>query len=333
MPLKDNFLIKAIISLLLLVLIIVVIKNIISIPHNPDQGQLLDNLPYFEVKDINGKKVYDKDFVSMYVFIQFIDSRDINDIDLFKAITSSWKTHNLAIIGITTNSYNPMNNIGFDYSNIVIIPDDANHLRSLFYAPLKTGTFYLFNSERRLIAHGNNYEGYEKGIKIELTRLLTGRQFRAAEIVEEGSNINNFMWLNQLNNLVLSGDKEYYLFALFTSFCASCQQGSIVATLNDLFLAKRQHLEIVSIIYPKYLDSNDLDVLKEQARIYFSIVPADRELYDKWSSLIELYNASTLNNILILVNRNGRVLKVSDAMCQCYSDFFNTIKSLGSTTN
>jgi len=329
---KDNILIKALISVLLLVFLIIVIKNIISIAHNPEQGQLLNSLPKFEVKDINGKTVCDKDIVSMYVFIQFIDSRDINDIDLFKAITSSWKTHNLAIIGIITNSYNPMNNIGFDSSNPVIISDDANHLRSLFYAP-KMGTYYLFNSERRLIAHGNNYEGYEKGIKIELTRLLTGRQFRAVEIVEEGSNINNFVWLNQLNNFVLSGDKEYYLFALFTSFCASCQQGSIVSTLNDLFLAKRQHIDVVSIIYPKYLGSNDLDVLKEQARILFSIVPADRELYDKWSSLIEVYNVSTLNNILILVNRNGRVLKVSDATCQCYNDLFNTIKSLGSTTN
>jgi len=43
---------------------------------------------------------------------------------------------------------------------------------------------------------------------------------------------------------------------------------------------------------------------------------------------METYNSALLNNILILANRDGRILKVFDVTCQCYGDFINLVRAL-----
>lgn len=315
-------------SLILLVLLIKPFKNDESAPLDTGQGQIIERLPDFVANDASGKTIRDEDFASMSVFVEFLDDLDITDTEFFNAITSTCKTDNLAVIGITSDSYKTIRNIGHDPNKVFIFQDKSNQLPSLFSVPSKSGVYFLFGPEGKLILKGNTYEGYEKRVKLKLTRLLTGRRFTAAEIAIEETLLNNIPWLNQLNNIVNTGDKEYYLFALFTSFCASCQQGTIVAELENLFLAKRQYMDVVSVIYPGYAGIDDLDSLKDQAKISYTMILADQELGARWASLINLYNASLLNNILILVSREGRIQKVADATCECYGDFLSAVKAL-----
>lgn len=245
-------------SLLLLISIFILIKNIDPPPSQTSQVHILDVLPNFLAKDSTGRIVGDENLAAKNVFVQFTNSNDVNDIDFIGATVSAWKDSNLAILLITSAPK--------DLSGIMGL--DRDHL------------------------------------------------------------LNDKTWLNQLNNVVLSGDKEYYLFALFASFCASCQQGSIVSDQNNVFLTKRHFVEVFSVVFSRDLSKNDINSLRDQAKIAYPIVGADTELSAKWASLIDTYNSSLLNNILILADREGRILKVFDVTCQCYGEFINFVRAL-----
>ncbi|MGB8959243.1 MAG: hypothetical protein WCC00_09585 [Candidatus Aminicenantales bacterium] len=320
-------------ALVLLSLLTLLLKRADSPSDGTRETSTSTLLPDFSATDLNGKTIKDEDFSSHYVFVEFLDPNDDNDAELLRAVASAWKTHSLAVMGIIRGTWTPTRDGRVNSEHTIIIPDGAQQLSSAFNVPMNLSAFLLYDDDGKLIIRGNTYEGYEKRIKIELARALIGRRFVVADIAREGSRLNDMPWLGQLQDLMNPRDKDYYLFALFTSLCASCQEGAIITDLNNIYLAKRPYLEVLSIVYSKHLGVDDLGSLREQARMPYPVVPANLELSEKWASQIELYNSNMLNNILILVDREGWILKVHDATCRCYNEFMNMVRSMEPKTN
>ncbi len=262
------------------------------------------------------------------IYIQFINSSFRPDLNLFESVYSEWKNEDLYFLGVISDSTNLNLKNKFDSNNITFIEKNYYDLCPKFNLNPKNGYFFLVNKKGTIISSGRNDLGYEKGPKIFLQGLIKGDFFSISELIIENKNINNFKWFSQVNNLIKNNnDKEYFIISLFTEICDSCSGGKTIQFLKEIYRDKKDSMYTLSILNKKF-DSEDIVNLKSQLNISYHVIITDNELNTKWDSLSKRYREDFLTDIIFILDKSGKTLKVAYRTCKCLPAFFDYVYSL-----
>lgn len=295
--------------------------------------------PFFRIEEI--KKFPDISFVDIFnnkfnteslsgqiIYLQFFDPRDPDDLDLLDKIYSNWHSENLKIIIITKNLRNLRKKfINSKYKNI-IITKEYSILKKAFKSPRYQNTYYIFDKAGRLKNWGRNSIGYERGPKIYLKQLIKGEFFKIEDFIP-GKNIFDIPWFQNLMMNIQeknSHENNFLLIGLFTSFCNSCLSGILIEKMREL--ARLNNIKVFGILNSDYYQEDDLIAIKSQSGVEFPLYISDEHLRQKWSGYIEEFREDELNNIIIVLEKTGKILKIFHKNCNCYNEFFTFIRDL-----
>lgn len=312
-------------------------KNNSRAPHSNNQSQQSGNnepqiLPEFDIKGLKGKRIHSSDFQGRYLYVQFIDSESVDDVDLLQQVYLNWIDEDLDIMAIPVKTDQFQARTGIDAFEIAILPDSYRQMRELFKAPPCCNTFYLFDRSRHLVKTGFNSKGYDIGIKTELYSLIKKTAFDISSMIKENDNIENIHWLSQCHQIIRNRDKEYYLISLMTSICSGCYSGLIIQRLIKTHRVYNKSLDVVSIVPDDFSDI-DLENLKNLLGIPFHVQRADKLLKEVWQGYIRQFNESDLTNIIFLVDNSGTIVRVTNNDPKRLRDFFIFTQTLLKTGN
>ena len=311
------------------IFIVVIIFSSIKRKEESHQSSFkLTELPKFEAIDINGRKVKNSDVKGRNLYIQFINSSFPPDLFLLEDVYSKWCNEDLHFLGIVSDSTNLNLKSRFSSNNITFIEKNYSDLCSKFNLSPDIGFYFLVNKKGVVINAGKNDLGYEKGPKVFLQELIKGDFFSISELIIENKYINEFDWLAQINGLIKDNrDKEYFIISLFTKICDSCAGGKIIQALKIMHRYGNDSIYIMSVLNRKF-NSEDIINLKSQLKIPYLVILADNKLNIKWDSLIKRYREDFLTDIIFILDKSGKILKVAYRTCKCYPPFFDYMHSL-----
>ena len=208
-----------------------------------------------------------------------------------------------------------------------LITEEYEEFKQLFAIPECCEQFMIFDLEGDLLVNENIYIESYKVVRNLLNKKLKGIDYSITKYLPANSNIRNYKWLEQISAIQQSRDEEYYLISMFIEICSGCSSGSIMERLKKTHLEKKEFIYHLAFV-PKSFTENDINNLKSEFNLRFTIVNADEQFNNKWNQLIEEYGQSNLTNIVFLIDKAGTVLRTMDGNCSCIEEFFSHIKSL-----
>jgi len=269
----------------------------------------ITELPAFKAVDYEGRLILSSELKGMLVLVVFLDPRLPDDVDFLDQIFS-YDFNDLKAIIITNYPVLLKTDHKVYPKKITIFYDVDNNLKETFSVRYREGGYFLFGRDGSLLASGFNHEGFDRNLKIILNNLLKDKTFNLSLIAMEGDFLGTYSWLKQLEYWLFISEKKYISFVLFSKYCGSCNQDVLVEQLNNLFLAHRKNLDIIGILNSSFYDQGQLEILKMQSQAIFPLVLSDDLLSRKWDLLISDFNRDYLNNIVLFVSGEGRILKV-----------------------
>jgi len=284
-------------------------------------------LPEINRVDSRGKTVKSLELKGKYVFVQFINSEIMDDIDFLEKVFLNWFDYGLEIIAIPAKNEEFLARTGVDTDKISIFSTGYRKLKKTFHSPNCCDTFYLYDPNGRLVKTGFNRVGYEEGVKNQLNRFLRNTSFHISEFVRENENLQNVPWLNRCHQLLMEEKKEFGVIAFLRTVCGECLSGFLTSQLMKLHTNHSQKVSVLSIIPSDYSDI-DIENLKNFLNIGFRVERADQQLSEKWQSLISQFRESDLTNIVFLVDKSGTIIRVAQNDLRRLKDFIIFTQSL-----
>lgn len=285
-------------------------------------------LPVFESVDASGNPINSSSFKEKNLYVQFIDSDSIDDVDLIKEVYLNWIKEGLIIIAIPNDTPKFLESSGLYPDEIIVLSSsEYKKMKWTFKAPSCCNSFFLFNTTGQLVKTEFNQKGYEKEIKKYLNQLMKNKIFQVSNYFKENEYIKDIGWLSLCWQIIKKEKKDYFIVAIFNSICNECLSGAIVHKLVDLYADNRDHLYVLGIIPDDYKD-NDIENLENFLNIEFHIERADPEFKKKWDALVSEYSEAELTNILFLVDSEGKLIKSTNNDPDRLKEFFASVHSL-----
>jgi len=310
-------------SIFILALMSIQVKKKIEVS---DLNVMFKKLPKFKSLDAAGNLVRSDDFRGKKLYIQFVNPLYDHDIALIKKVYFHWKNEDLIFIIITEN-YSRFQSKLADLNNVIVLSKNYKKLQSLFNVP-DSGTHYLFDGSGTLVNIGRNDIEYDKGLKRSLNRLIKNKYFSISDFIKLNENIKEISWFKQPSEIVEKENKEFYVISLFTSICSGCKSGSIMKNLKSFHLKGQNYAYVVCILSDKF-NENDIISLRSQLGIKFPVIIADQALSAKWNSLINEFSEAEVTDIIFIMDKSGKIIRVLDPNCKdCLKPFFLYMQSL-----
>ena len=112
---------------------------------------------------------------------------------------------------------------------------------------------------------------------------------------------------------------------MFTDVCRDCLSGGLINELKKK--SKLYHNStLFLVILSDDFSTTDMANFKEITKIDIPILKAEGELKKKWNALKKEYGIFQLNNIVFLMNRNGKILNVMER--NLWQEYFINVTSL-----
>ena len=328
---KKQAIFKAVMGAAIFILVLIIIKfkkerDIVKYDIPP--RKMITELPQFNFSDISGSLVKSEDFKGKNLYVQFVDPLDFDDVSMIKNVYSNWKDDDLYFIVITNDIEKIKLKIGIDLKNNIVISNNYEKLKSKFNSPAHSGTYHLFNGSGYIVAAGNNYVGYERGVKVFLNQLIKNKYFSISDFIRASENIENIEWFSEFANIIDEEEKDCFIVSMFTTFSADCGRNRIINTLQKIYSQNLNSVYVSAILNADFNKKEDINSLKSQSKVDFSLIIADQKLNKKWSSLIYEFRETDLTDIVFIMDKSGEILKISDRSCRCYDEFFRFVDSL-----
>ncbi|MBC7349700.1 MAG: hypothetical protein H5U05_06985 [Candidatus Aminicenantes bacterium] len=273
-------------------------------------------LPSFPDRLFNiGTNKYEiPNFKNDFIYLQLLRSNNENDVTFFSKLINNFDAENLKLIIVSDNP-----------SIIKKIPNspnfyfaDFNELSSQDKKKLYDMQYYIFGPGYKLLTAGNTLENYEYTVKIYLMQFIKNISFKVDEILS-GKNIFDLKHFNLLKSIVEHSPRDYFMVALFTDFCDSCNTGYLIKKLDNI--SKYNEIEVIGILYSNYYSYQQLNALISQSNLSFPVILSDDNLNMEWDKLIKRYNDKLLNNIIFVTDRKGNILKAFQPSITDWNEF------------
>ncbi|MDI6697498.1 MAG: hypothetical protein QME85_00990 [Candidatus Saccharicenans sp.] len=276
---------------------------------------LLDNS---SINSVNNPE--SRNFGSSFIYIQLIRENNEDDLNFFSSIADNWKRNNLKLILIANDPLKFINSFGWHHILYLSFDQLSSHDKNMLFKK----HYYLYAPKNKLLATGTTNEDYEYSAKIYLMKYVDGVVFKIDEFLPE-FNLNDFPHFRGLWSILKDRNREFYIIAFFTYFCNSCSTGYLVYELEDISML--DGLEVWGILYSKNYDPVQLMYLREQSRITFALDLSDDILNTEWNRLIRKYNDKIVNNLIILIDKQGNILKTFYPGINYWNEFRNYVLS------
>jgi len=93
-------------------------------------------------------------------------------------------------------------------------------------------------------------------------------------------------------------------------------------------ISRNERICVISVLNSDYFTEEDVESLKSQLEIEFLIFLSDEELREKWSTYIRKFREDDLNNIIIVAENSGHILKIFHRDCACYKELLSIRSAL-----
>jgi hypothetical protein len=228
-------------------------------------------MPDFRLTSYAGKIVKRDTVKGKYVYLQFVETYNENDIALLEEVHKSWQRSGLVIIGAVNNSADFFKKSKLSADDILFIQDDDNSIKRLFKCPNRMSIFYFYDEEGRQFATGLTDLGYQGHVRLLLNELIKNQHFSIKSFVDINSNIQEIPWLHQFYEHIQENPrKDGFIFAFFTDICDTCLSGDIIKRLNNFFDWNMERFGVFAILGPKYT-RNDIYNVKQGLKVYYEV--------------------------------------------------------------
>lgn len=292
-----------------------------------DPLSMIKTLPKFNTVDIDGNQVRSSYLQGRNIYIQFVDQEYLDDIELFSAVYHNWRDENIRFLAITNNIENFKEKIASNDRDIVVVNRDYEDLKRKFVSPFGSSTHYIVDENGNIFSYGKNSDGYEKGPKVFLKQLIKNEYFSISDFIKVNENVKEISWLEQVEDILRNNKKDYYIVSLFTKICDTCSGGLSIGVLKKKYSERKDTIYIIGLLHNSYSE-DDLSILKSQLEINFDMSRADNILSEKWDSLISQFREDDLTDIVFIMDKSGRILKVMDRSCRCSDEFYDYVFAL-----
>lgn len=297
-----------------------ILKINISSLKKSNAKKKFTSYPEFSAVDIFGNKINPSTLKGSNVFIQFINPKLHEQVDLLKKIYFEFNEQELLIVVFTKDFKILKKEIRYTLGSIFFITSGYEKFKKIFQVPSCCESFYLFDKSGNLVITDFNWKGYEEGIKTQLQSLLKKIEFSIHYFIKSGENIRNIDWFDHLWKIIIrEKTPNYHVISMFTRICSSCPSGRIINNLKELYKTSNKSAQFLSILSDNFSE-NDVNNLKINLGIKFPMIKADEKLANKWNKLIKEFRETDLNNIVFLIDKKGQILSVMQSNNQ--EEFF-----------
>jgi hypothetical protein len=280
-------------------------------------------IPKFKLIDINNRKIESHQFKGKATFIEFINSRDPNDMDLFFSVYNNWNREDLNILVGVKDAERFLVKIGRNFKNIFIVQKDYEYLAKKFKLfDLNGGLYCIVDKKGTIIGYGGNKDAYDKEVKVQLQQVINEKAFNIYDFLDYKNNLNDIKWLRQIGDLLNREDKKYYLISLYTKICNNCSEGTQIESLKKIYSKYNEYISVIFVLLDVYTQKDILN-MRSQLSLICPIYIADVSLSQKWKHFIGQYRENDLTDIILLVDKAGKILEVADRKCNCWGRLFN----------
>jgi hypothetical protein len=259
------------------------------------------------------------------IYLQFIRARHLSDIELANNVLTHWEKTKLKIVLLFENA-NDINKINIDVGRFLPINESLLSIDQFTRGGVED--FFIFDKTGKLFSKGRSDFGYDDGPKVALKRLVNDEYFSLDLMLKRGDNIfKNEEW-SQIGDFIKILKKEYYIVCLFNSICGGCFSGEIIRYFDKISANNNPIVFVVCILNNQYFSNNDILALKSQMNILMPIYLSSKLLSTKWNKLITDYRASELNNIIVIIDKYGEILRVYNEQCNCLKQMSEYVEEI-----
>jgi hypothetical protein len=243
--------------------------------------------------------------------------------DLFFSVYNNWNREDLNILVGVKDAERFLVKIGRNFKNIFIVQKDYEYLAKKFKLfDLNGGLYCIVDKKGTIIGYGGNKDAYDKEVKVQLQQVINEKAFNIYDFLDYKNNLNDIKWLRQIGDLLNREDKKYYLISLYTKICNNCSEGTQIESLKKIYSKYNEYISVIFVLLDVYTQKDILN-MRSQLSLICPIYIADVSLSQKWKHFIGQYRENDLTDIILLVDKAGKILEVADRKCNCWGRLFN----------
>lgn len=293
-------------AILIVVLVIVLAKRTALL-----KAPIIESLPKFDVTDDLGRPIGSASIKNKFVYIQFLANK--NDLEILKGLYNDWQGEKVAILAVGDKETAGAFDAVLNDSAFHLITKEKDRILSAF-SNLTAGSYFIYDLSGRLAARGKSDDNIELEANKALRRIVKNEYFRISELLGPGGNSLRSEWFSQVIDFMKRENKNQYLIAMFNGICQGCNSGSVVRLLNDVHREKKDRIGVLCLVDGSFTE-RDIRTLKSQLGIEYATLTANTSLSEKWKGLANKYSPAELNEIVFVVDSEGRVLRTMDPNC------------------
>lgn len=266
-------------------------------------------LPPIKEFTFDGKTIDTKSFKGELVYVQFINPKSQDQIDLLKKVYNDFIKDNLLVSLVFVNNLRIfLNNFGEVPDNLYVIDQNYSTYKSLFSVPLCCEACFLFNKDSKLLFKFSEFYNYEKHVKPLIISILHNRDLTLSPQSHfEGHFIFEFPWLFRFVDDIELASYRFSIISFHPDVCTSCPSGMIIKYLNQLN-NKNTDIYVASIVSSDFTD-NDIENLKDHLHINYDLFRDDGYLSEQLNEIFLKYGNPYMGNVIFIIDNSGIILK------------------------
>jgi hypothetical protein len=250
------------------------------------------------VVDDAGRRVALDRLSGRVLLVQFVNQKVASQVQAVSRAVAAFGPSQITFVLITKDSAGLRARLPGLPGNVLVVQDVEAELRKTFNVPACCERRFIFDGSGAL-QYKDYY--YEADLRPRLHLLidtapgdfapaLTG----ALKAVATG----RFASLREQTRHSRSGKA---VVVLFDSVSTTCPTGELVKSLGR-FAANHRDLPVVALL-PKDYSAADIENLKSNLQVEFTVESADAELAEKWEQLLEVYGEGRMAGSVVLLDR------------------------------
>jgi hypothetical protein len=291
-----------------------------------------EGLGQFEIlaryrSDYYGRKIEIKDLTARPTLLLFLNTNRDDDLILFHKVFAEWHARGLNLVLVASDPGSIFTQPAVSADGVWYFSDDSREISACFRVSYENSSFILFDRRGDQLSAGDNTIGYELGLRIDLRRSLGMRPPLREVFAPVGHFIKDIDWLKDMRSVSSNPESQGSILVFLNAFCETCNSWVILERLKEFVMPGRAVIKPVLVLSADF-SLQDRQNFEARYSPGFPVLIAGGALADKLRFLREEYFHAELNNIMVLLSKEGEIISSADAGCGCYQDILKRAEEI-----